>query len=1715
MAYTIDILIKIKEIGSQIIEEIDEKLKNLQKTVQATRIEDFGDIGNVFETVSGSIDNIESSVGTIENLMLAAAYRVAREVDATIERASEKFGASIVETESRAMKVIGALSGTLMAWGSATFQQISGYFKTSLTYGAAFTSSWKLLYNTVSADIRVISSFVGERLLGLFNLFTPIKASFDLLMKGAMAMGGFLSTFMLQASKIGVQLWIGQIAMLVMKDAFGQTVEFAKRVLGLSTKTQTVLGKTTAVVNYLSDGIQVINIRLTEVIKPLTYAGAVIAGMVGFLPGITMLFSVPAMLNTLLSLANRLFQRSKMYVGTIFGSARAQLNLIFAEGKDFLTKFLLNTRRVTINTKNWTLALQGAVTKGKEISAIDYFRGIYGMSTQDKITLMFFKIDAFIKNISAEIRTLTALIAHIFNIPDVKVEQLRGKAVSAIGEIDQEVMSGFVRAQKFAQNFLMLNLFRRLLKSLKPLAPAIIFPFKALYKILVSLPFAGLKKIYGLFKKPIKIVDDKGVSDVKTQEDVLKSVSAELRRIKAILRSLDFVKIVKAIEDIDSKIPVITEGTKKTVAQLRGKAVSAIGEIDQEVMSGFVRAQKFAQNFLMLNLFRRLLKSLKPLAPAIIFPFKALYKILVSLPFAGLKKIYGLFKKPIKIVDDKGVSDVKTQEDVLKSVSAELRRIKAILRSLDFVKIVKAIEDIDSKIPVITEGTKKTVAQVDKIKQGAGETVGTGPQDFFLMLNKMGSSGALVMMNLINAFQQLWLGTGKTEAVGKALGNLYEEIKKIDPASAALMEKGVMGIISGKISIKAGAAKEAFEEFGKAFYKLNVLTQEKAKTLAPDFVRTISEGIKGYSPAVEKVVSDFAKMIASFFPPGAKGALSDPQKMGEQTMEYTADGVKKGVPRFIKEVDKGVEEAAKRFPRSLPLVGPLVHLITMGFKIPFYIAQGMRKGFNLLRSTASMMATEISKHLSRAVEFSVIGERIGMSIKDVSLLDAVMGSVGGKISEANMSLSRLNAAVRDIGKAKEFAKLGIDLEALQKSANPMMTALLKISDILKYSAKNTEAYKTAIQLLATTVGSKFVVALKRGSSEIVNILAQNKAAGMYYNEEFATVSKRWFELWDRLKKIRQFSVGKLLQKFTKEFSELLDFINVYLDRYSTTIMAYMSAIGVAILGVGKAIAKVMKKVLQDPKSAFEELKKLASITIDFVSDSVPLLFKILKLKSSESLNSIFIEIKKIVVKSLADIWDYISKQWVKLGEDLLYYFYSLAKKILEKFLEIAKKIYGFFGKELRIEIIDSWGDRIRAEEIEMRKQMVITTERKKIEIAKQLSDLKKLWEGYKTTISDEKEAPVFANFLGEMDKVFDRFDKSVENVADKAQEKVKKVTTQITKDVKTAAKTMADVSAASVDTAIRGIIRYRAEYTKDIEAQRVYDYDNFVRQLDQQENLILGKIDRDRDYVLYKSTQRELELAREQALAQKKIELDKRVNQAKLQAISKTTAITGEILGNMGTMFADLYEMSGKKLRAFAIAEKAIQIGQATMRAANAVLNALYTYPPPFSFIAAGAAAAMGTVQVAKIAAVNFATGGLATGGSGTKDDIPAMLMDGEYVFNKAATGYYTKQIMDALNNRKIPRELLAGLAGIPGSVAIPNSNVSKFATGGGVGNVANNFLGNSRQNNNKEDGGTNVVVVPDPALLERYLAERAGQNAVLVVLRNHAAEVREIVSRG
>ncbi len=90
-----------------------------------------------------------------------------------------------------------------------------------------------------------------------------------------------------------------------------------------------------------------------------------------------------------------------------------------------------------------------------------------------------------------------------------------------------------------------------------------------------------------------------------------------------------------------------------------------------------------------------------------------------------------------------------------------------------------------------------------------------------------------------------------------------------------------------------------------------------------------------------------------------------------------------------------------------------------------------------------------------------------------------------------------------------------------------------------------------------------------------------------------------------------------------------------------------------------------------------------------------------------------------------------------------------------------------------------------------------------------------------------------------------------------------------------------------------------------------------------------------------------------------------------------------------------------------------------------------------------------------------FASGGFIDQGSGSEDDVPALLMKGEYVQNKDAVEKYGKNFMDMVNNQTLPKDILKINKNMNNPLSIPISSNTGTSS-----NISEQFL-NFNINNN------------------------------------------------
>jgi hypothetical protein len=218
--------------------------------------------------------------------------------------------------------------------------------------------------------------------------------------------------------------------------------------------------------------------------------------------------------------------------------------------------------------------------------------------------------------------------------------------------------------------------------------------------------------------------------------------------------------------------------------------------------------------------------------------------------------------------------------------------------------------------------------------------------------------------------------------------------------------------------------------------------------------------------------------------------------------------------------------------------------------------------------------------------------------------------------------------------------------------------------------------------------------------------------------------------------------------------------------------------------------------------------------------------------------------------------------------------------------------------------------------------------------------------------------------------------------------------------------------------------------------------------------------------------------------------------------------VAQEVASGVGDLFTEMYELGGKKQKEFFYLAKAAKIAEATINIANAVAGALGSPPYGIGAIAnAALISSLGAIQLAKITSTGLAEGGTVPGRSPHKkaDNIPIAATAGEFMQPVSAVDYYGAGVMEAIRQRKIPRELFSGFS-MP---VFPRRTRSRFAEGGSIG-------AGPQQKQASEDEGlkADIVNIVDPEMVPKYLNSTAGRKTVFNVLRSDPYSLKSIMAQ-
>lgn len=1095
----------------------------------------------------------------------------------------------------------------------------------------------------------------------------------------------------------------------------------------------------------------------------------------------------------------------------------------------------------------------------------------------------------------------------------------------------------------------------------------------------------------------------------------------------------------------------------------------------------------------------------------------------------------------------KDISQIETtSKNTLKSIEASSHKAvefvhnqlnSAIMSpiSLFFFKIKESLKNIS--IPIFSLFSK-IISSFVKI---AGITIVTP----FLGLVKVGAS--LVS----SVFPKMWDGlknifTGLTSLSSKAktvISGVFQ--KKKDPP-----------IIMGKVTPPAMPKEVKFMQPAELVEKEINQASEKLKKSGRKISNMIVNGLTSDTNIIKKGAETVLQPIKDSLPnsPPKIGPLKNLSGMGKGILLEISRGMLSST-QIIKNATAKIAKAISRFfPHSPAEEGALTGLRAWGAKILDELSFGMSSRVGNFIKGFFELSNKVKETIEPMLEMGFIAERTGISIEKFSSLQNALVGFNISASDLQTTFISLNKSINDISSKEKLLALsnvGINLDQARSAIDPTIDLYMQLSNALKNFPANSIPMQRALDVIGLSMQTNMINALSLGQEKIENMISESAELGATYDSTFVKVGHSFSETLSKIGKLGDYLEIEFLQPILGSLAKSnQDFLDFY-KRHAIQIRAAARIAGEVFNIFLNMFNKFLKKAIDEPRKAgqfildavivtWQSLTNILSVLInDFFSNGVSKYIW----KFIQHVGGIIVVAPWTYIKALfGELRKYIENWWDKIVATLLIG--------LQKFVSNAaiKKGLEWAGMEDFVKTIDASVETAtkKAENsipdigkalLDATKELNIYIKHSQAGVADALlgiTDPKIIgeskarflqeWQQIKSNFEKIAKENGFADIFKEG---FEEINKAISSSNfDKAQEKIQEITkkskgltTELEKMkesskeiVKNSAQLTIEAEKAKIidkerlqntqkllslqlDIAIRSATnpfeKIKAEREKDLEdlknkqAQEKEEYTNFLA-LEYKETIESSK---------KRKEIKDLEFLHEKELGELKISSLSEIAEKNMLAIMNI----GQTLGQT---FANFYEMSGQKIKEFFYIEKAVAIATAIMEGTNAIIKALNDDTIPSTAVRIANAAVIGTSVASQVGIITsqmlgFNQGGLAKGGRGGVDDIPAKLTAGEYVQPVSPVKYYGLEVMESIRNMRIPKNVFNNWK--TPNITIPK--VRAYADGG--------FVAPQVATTQSNEISSTIVNFIDPSTFEQFLVSNRGQNMVVNIISANGSKVR------
>jgi len=420
MAQQLDIIIKVKQVGDQVIKGLLENIKKLREELAKSDLaKPLEEVSNKAERVAAAFEKTKDSVAGIEDTIAAVVTTFARQ---TRDIAGTAVGRIGVELEKSIETGITRSTVLITAFTAMVYTTLAPALASGASGLSIALHATSATLTAVTAQITDVFSLGGQ----IVQTFRAVGVFLDRGVVSLIGINGLLaSTFGLVGTVV-----VGISGFFIFRTVLSEGRILLRRLIGQGTEALTPLERATRFITTIDQGLNQIGVTGGQVLKVLSF---------GVLTFINPILGVIPLINSSITILQNTGRRLRLGVLEFFGSARARFLKILLDAQGVLSQIIPAFANMRTEAEGAGKALERATSPRNIEPFTALTRTKLPFAQQFQLALIEFR--AFITELLTKITELTKTIQKTSGLTKSEIAEIAKESKAATDQVAKGVES--------------------------------------------------------------------------------------------------------------------------------------------------------------------------------------------------------------------------------------------------------------------------------------------------------------------------------------------------------------------------------------------------------------------------------------------------------------------------------------------------------------------------------------------------------------------------------------------------------------------------------------------------------------------------------------------------------------------------------------------------------------------------------------------------------------------------------------------------------------------------------------------------------------------------------------------------------------------------------------------------------------------------------------------------------------------------------------------------------------------------------------------------------------------------------------------------------------------------------------------------------------------------------------------------------------------------